>query len=77
MSDDLGMKAVSANTPLPEATVAAMQAGCDIVLLCNSTQDEQWPAIEALIRAVEPGEISQKRIDDALAAAEGREGTVR
>jgi beta-N-acetylhexosaminidase len=65
VSDDLGMKAVSANTSLPEATVAAVQAGCDVVLLCNSTQDEQCGAIEALIRAVETGEVSQKRIDDA------------
>ena len=59
------MKAVSADTPLPEATVAAVKAGCDTVLLCNSTQDQQWAAIEALIRAVESGDISQKRIDDA------------
>lgn len=65
VSDDLGMKAVSATTPLPEASVAAIRAGCDVVLLCNSTQDEQWAAIEALIRAVESGQISQKRIDDA------------
>ena len=65
VSDDLGMKAVSADTPLPEATVAAVKAGCDTVLLCNSTQEDQWAAIEALIRAVESGEISQKRIDDA------------
>jgi len=65
VSDDLGMKAVSADTPLPDATVAAVKAGCDTVLLCNSTQDEQWAAIEALIRAVETGEIPQKRIDDA------------
>jgi beta-N-acetylhexosaminidase len=65
VSDDLGMKAVSADAPLPDATVAAVKAGCDTVLLCNSTQDEQWAAIEALIRAVETGEIPQKRIDDA------------
>lgn len=64
-SDDMGMKAVSAETPLPEATVAAVKAGCDVVLLCNSTQDQQWEAIEALIRAAESGEIPQKRIDDA------------
>ena len=43
----------------------AIAAGCDTVLLCNSTTDEQWTAIEAVIRAVERGEISQKRVDDA------------
>ncbi len=66
-SDDLGMKAVSATTPLPEATVAALQAGCDVVLLCNSTMDEQWQAIEAVIRAAEAGQMTSSRIDDALA----------
>jgi beta-N-acetylhexosaminidase len=44
ISDDLGMKAVSATTPLPEASVSAIAAGCDTVLLCNSSADEQWQA---------------------------------
>ena len=35
------------------------------MLLCNSTTDEQWTAIETVIRAVERGEIAQKRVDDA------------
>jgi beta-N-acetylhexosaminidase len=66
-SDDLGMKAVSATTPLPDATVAAIRAGCDVALLCNSTVDEQWRAIEALIRAAECGDLPAPRLDDALA----------
>jgi len=67
ISDDLGMKAVSANTPLPDAAVAAIAAGCDAVLLCNSTPDEQVAAIEALIGAAETGEIPARRLEDALA----------
>ena len=67
ISDDLGMKAVSAGTALPEASVAAVAAGCDVVLLCNSTADEQVAAIEALIRAVESGAVPQSRLDDAWA----------
>ena len=67
VSDDLGMKAVSATTDLPEATVSALQAGCDVVLLCNSTADAQWAAIEAVIRAAERGDLKQTRLDDALA----------
>ncbi len=66
ISDDLGMKAVSATTPLPDAAVAAIRAGCDAVLLCNSTSGEQTEAIEALIHAGESGELTQKRLDDAL-----------
>ena len=66
VSDDLGMKAVSATTPLPEATVAAIAAGCDTVLLCNSTAEEQVQAIEAIIRAAEQGVLKMSRIDDAM-----------
>jgi beta-N-acetylhexosaminidase len=65
ISDDLGMKAVSATTPLPEATVAAIEAGCDIVLLCNSPIDDQVAAIEAIIRAAEHGRLPAERLDDA------------
>ena len=65
-TDDLGMKAVSATTPLSEAAVLAVAAGCDVTLLCNSTTDEQVGAIEALIRAAESGVIAQTRLDDAF-----------
>ncbi|MCC7043643.1 MAG: beta-N-acetylhexosaminidase [Acidobacteria bacterium] len=66
ISDDLGMKAVSATSPAGEAAVAAVQAGCDAVLLCNHTIDEQVSALEALIRAAEAGDIPPARIDDAM-----------
>jgi beta-N-acetylhexosaminidase len=66
VSDDLGMKAVSAETSLADAAVLAIQGGCDAVLLCNSTIDEQVTALEALIRAAEAGDISPTRLDDAL-----------
>jgi beta-N-acetylhexosaminidase len=66
ISDDLDMKAVSSTTASTDATVRAIKAGCDVVLLCNSTPDAQWQAIEALIRAVEQGEISWSRLDDAM-----------
>lgn len=65
-SDDLGMKAVSATSTPGEASVAAIRAGCDVVLLCNHTIDEQVEALEALIRSAEAGLIPQTRIDDAL-----------
>ncbi len=66
ISDDLDMKAVSSTTDNSEATVRAIQAGCDAVLLCNTTPDAQWAAIEALIRAVERGHIPRTRFDDAV-----------
>ena len=64
-TDDLGMKAVSAQHSPGEASVKAIAAGCDTVLLCNHTADEQWTAIETVIRSVERGDITQKRMDDA------------
>jgi beta-N-acetylhexosaminidase len=66
-SDDLGMKAVSATSPLPEAMVRSISAGVDVALLCNSTVDQQVQAIEATIHAVESGELSVKRVEDAMA----------
>jgi len=66
LSDDLGMKAVSATHSPGEAAVAAVVAGCDVVLLCNHTIDEQVDALEALIRAAEAGVITPTRIDDAM-----------
>jgi beta-N-acetylhexosaminidase len=65
--DDLGMKAISATRTLADASVEAIAAGNDVVLLCNSTADEQVVAIEALIRAAESGHLPQTRLDDALA----------
>lgn len=77
VSDDLGMKAVSATTPLPDAAVAAVQAGCDALLLCNSTIDEQVMALEALIRAAESGDITATRLDDAMKRQQAVKGLMR
>ncbi|MEO6212920.1 MAG: beta-N-acetylhexosaminidase [Vicinamibacterales bacterium] len=67
LSDDLEMKAISGRYGIPEATVMAIAAGCDAVLMCGSTQDTQAGAIEAVIHAAESGELPQKRMEDALA----------
>jgi beta-N-acetylhexosaminidase len=66
LSDDLGMKAVSGTTDLGPAAVSAIGAGCDVVLLCNSTADEQVAVLEALIRATESGELPVTRVEDAF-----------
>jgi beta-N-acetylhexosaminidase len=73
ISDDLGMKAIAASRALPEAAVEAVVAGCDALLFCNHTTDEQVMACEALIRAVESGRITRKRLDDAF----GRQARVK
>ncbi len=70
LSDDLGMKAISASLGLGEAMVQALLAGCDAALLCNEPAEAQVGALEAVIHAVESGRIPIKRIDDALARQE-------
>ncbi|HVL65656.1 MAG TPA: beta-N-acetylhexosaminidase [Vicinamibacterales bacterium] len=67
LSDDLEMKAISGRYGLEEATVLAIAAGCDAVLMCGADQDAQARALEAVIRAVESGQIPLKRAEDALA----------
>jgi beta-N-acetylhexosaminidase len=68
--DDLGMKAVSGARSMPVTTVEAIAAGCDVVLLCNSTADEQMAALEAVIHAAEAQALTSARLDDAFARQE-------
>jgi beta-N-acetylhexosaminidase len=65
LSDDLEMKAVSVHTAVPVAAVQAVNAGCDGVLICSGDVDVQAAALEGLVKAVETGEISSTRLDDA------------
>ncbi len=67
LSDDLGMQAVTGSRPLDVAAVDALVAGCDAVLLCNVSVDEQARALEAVIRAAEANQLTRTRIDDAMA----------
>jgi beta-N-acetylhexosaminidase len=66
LSDDLEMKAVSAQYAVPDAAVQAMRAGCDAVLVCQGDVDLQARTLEALVKAVESGVIPARRIDDAF-----------
>ena len=67
LSDDLEMKAISSRYGIPDATVGAIAAGCDAVLLCGTSQEPQFAALEAVIRAVEDKTIPLTRVEDALA----------
>jgi beta-N-acetylhexosaminidase len=66
LSDDLEMKAISGRYGHSDATVRAIAAGCDAVLMCAPRPEEQMAALEAVIHAVEQGRIPLKRIEDAL-----------
>ena len=66
LSDDLEMKAISGRYGHSEATIQAIAAGCDAVLMCAPQPVQQMEALEALIYAVEEGRIPIKRVEDAL-----------
>ena len=67
VSDDLEMRAIAEHYTKPEAAVAAVAAGCDVVLLCSGDHDGQVAALEALVHAVEQELLPRQRIADAFA----------
>lgn len=67
VSDDLEMQAIGRQWSPAEAAVAAIKAGCDTVLVCAGDVDVQASVLEALVKAVESGELPLARLDDAVA----------
>jgi len=67
VSDDLDMKAIASHYGAAEAAVAAIDAGCDALLLCKD-QDSQDAAYEALVRESE----ARPSFRTAVKAAAGR-----
>ena len=67
LSDDLEMKAISGRYGHSEATVQAIAAGCDAVLMCAPQPQAQMAALEAIIYAVEKGALPLTRVEDAMA----------
>ncbi len=65
VSDDLEMKGITSKWSVAEAAVLAINAGVDLLLICQ-THDQQVAALEALIHAVETGDLSEKQIDQSL-----------
>jgi beta-N-acetylhexosaminidase len=72
VTDDLAMGAVAKHWTPAQIAVLAAQAGCDLLELCKG-HDAQVETIEALIRAVESGEVPFKEAE----AAEGRVRALR
>ncbi len=65
ITDDMEMGAIKNSFGIVEGTVKTIEAGSDIVLISHSYA-KQKQAIEALIKAVENGRISEKRIEESL-----------
>jgi len=66
ISDDLDMRAVADQYTLERASVLAVEAGCDAILLCGADQGRQAAALEALVHAVESERLPFKQIDAVL-----------
>jgi beta-N-acetylhexosaminidase len=66
VSDDLDMRAITDRMPASDAAVAAIRAGCDVLLLCRDPvrRDE---AREALIREGEKDSELRRRIGESAA----------
>ena len=64
ISDDLEMKAISANFDIAEVVTRGANAGVDLFALCHDT-GLQNRAIDALVKAVEHGEVRPERIVEA------------
>ena len=65
IADDLSQPGVTATIPVPEAAVEAIKAGEDMVYISGREQDQR-DAYEAVLSAVEDGDIPMARIDEAL-----------
>ncbi len=64
VSDDLEMKAISEHFSVERAVVEGVKAGVDSFLVCHRA-DVQRAAINALVKAVESGEVARARLDEA------------
>ncbi len=64
-TDDLTMGAVSETYGMGEAAVLAVEAGCDMLLVCHGTENLA-AAYEAILSAVESGRISRARLDESV-----------
>lgn len=68
ITDDMQMKAISANYPLDEALVLAINAGADMLIFGNNlTMSPQDPVqlIDIIAAKVQAGDISEERINNA------------
>ena len=64
-TDDLTMGALSETWGVGEAAVLAVEAGCDLLLVCHGA-DNLTAARDALLEAADSGRISPERLDESV-----------
>lgn len=67
VTDDLEMGAITAERTVEQAAVQSLAAGCDTVLVCGPSVERHVSVIEAIIHAVEAGELDLRRVEEARA----------
>ncbi len=65
LTDDLTMKAITDHYSIGEAAVMAIEAGCDLVLVCHDVANV-YLVRDALLAAVRTGRLSETRIDTSV-----------
>ena len=65
ITDDLASPAITAVMSVPDAAVAAVQAGAD-VLVISGPRGEQEAAYSAVLNAVRRGDVPRRRVDAAV-----------
>jgi beta-N-acetylhexosaminidase len=65
ITDDLADPGVSAFAQVPDAAVAAVKAGADLVYISGDLSDQE-AAYNAVLNAVRAGQISEKRLRESL-----------
>jgi beta-N-acetylhexosaminidase len=69
LSDDSEMRALVDHFGPEESAVRAVSAGVDLFLVCH-TPSRAHQGIDALVRAVESGELPRQRLSEARARVE-------
>lgn len=65
VTDDLDMGAITGSQTVEQAAVRALHAGCDTLLVCGDSIERHAAVLEAVIHAVEAGEVDERQIEDA------------
>lgn len=65
VTDSMEMKGIAANWSVPEASVLAIEAGVDLILIPH-TLETMRESREAILKAVRDGRISEERIDESV-----------
>jgi beta-N-acetylhexosaminidase len=74
VSDDLEMQAIAARMPIEDASIRALAAGCDALLVCWS-DEKQERAVDTIVREAERSASFRARCEEAhrrVTAARGK-----